>query len=142
MRKTITITDPMQVKIGDKAYFKDCDFGFTVKGLDADDEHSPFAVYNPLLGDYYWILLSRFDYATREVDEPEWPDPHDIRLHVYLGADGKRYVYNQTNKLDALPWFFEGGSGFCTRDDMEAYHHDALPLIELRLVPVKDDDNE
>ena len=26
------------------------------------------------------------------------------------------------------------------RDEMEAYHRDALPLTELRLVPVKDDE--
>ena len=127
MKKTITITDPMQVKIGDKAYFKDCDFGFTVTGLDADGEHSPFAVYNPLLGDYYWILLSRFDYATREVDEPEWPDPHDLDLHIYFGSDGKRYIYNPTDKGDALPWFVEGGFTCYARDEMEAYHRDALP---------------
>ena len=134
MRKTITITDPMQVKVRDKAYVKDCDFGFTVTKVDADDKHCPFAVYDPLSRDYYWIHSSQFDHATREVDEPEWPAPHDVKLHVYLGADGKRYIYNPTDKGDALPWSFEGGFGFYSRDEMETDYHDALPLIELRLV--------
>ena len=143
MRKTITITNPMQVKVGDKAYFKDCDFGFAVTGVDADDKYSPFAVYSPLSGDpLCWIFLSRFDHATREVDEPEWPDPHDLDLHIYFGADGKLYIYNPTDKGDDLPWFVEGCFKCHARDEMEAYHRDALPLTEVKLIPVKDDDNE
>lgn len=30
----LTITDPMQMKAGDKAYFRGCDFGFTVLKVD------------------------------------------------------------------------------------------------------------
>ena len=143
MRKTITITDPMQVKAGDKAYFKDCDFGFTVTGLDADDEHRPIAVSNPLSGDSYWACSSRFDHATREVEEPEWPAPRDFRLHVYLGADGKRYIYNPSEKKnDFLPWLEEGSFSFHSRNAMEYYCRDALPLTEVKLVPVNDDDDE
>ena len=142
MRKTITITDPMRVKVGDKAYFKDCDFGFTVTRVDADDKDIPFSVYNPLAGDYFWIFSSWFDHATREVGEQEWPDPHDLDLHIYLGADGKRYIYNPTDEGDDLPWFVEGCFKCHARDEMEAYHRDALPLTEVKLVPVKDDDNE
>ena len=142
MRKTITITDPMQVKVGDQAYFKDCDFGFTVTIVDADDKYSPFSVYNPLSGDYYWIILPRFDHATREVEELEWPDPDDLDLHIYFGADGKLYIYNPTDKDDDLPWFVKGCFGCYARDEMEADYRDALPLTEVKLVPIKDDDNE
>ena len=142
MRNTITIADPMQVKVGDKAYFKDCDFGFDVINVDTVDEDFPIAVSNPLSGFSYWAFLSRFDHAIREVKEPEWPDPHDLDLHIYFGSDGKRYIYNPTDKSDALPWFVEGGFGCYARDGMEAYHRDALPLTEVKLVPVKDDDNE
>ena len=141
-KTTITITDPIKVNAGDKAYFKDCDFGFTVTGLDADDEHRPIAVSNRLSGDSYWACSSRFDHATREVEGSEWPDPHDLDLHIYSGSDGKRYIYNPTDKGDALQWSFEGGFGFYSRYEMEAYHRDALPLTEVKLVPAKDDDDE
>ena len=142
MRKTITITDPMQVKVGDKAYFKDCDFGFTVFRTDNADHVLPFAVMPPFYDAYCWARSSYFDHATREVDEPEWPDPHDLDLHIYFGSDGKRYIYNPTDKGDALPWFVEGGFEPYARDEMEADYRDALPLTELKLVPVKDDDDE
>ena len=142
MKKTITITDPMQVKAGDKAYFKDCDFGFTVTELVADDEDTPIEVYNPLSGYAFWASSSQFDHATREVEMPEWPDPHDLDLHIYFGADGELYIYKPTDKGDSLPWFVEGGFDYHSRENMEAYHRDALPLTEVKLVPVKDDDNE
>ena len=41
MRKitiTITITDPMKVRTGDKAFFRGCDFGFTVSRVDHGGE--------------------------------------------------------------------------------------------------------
>jgi hypothetical protein len=136
MKKTITITDPMQVKVGDKAYCKDCDFGFAVTDMDTDDEHSPVAVYNPLTGISSWISLSRFDHATREVEEPEWPDTQDFKLHVYLGADGKRYVYNPIADTDISPWVAEGYFAWHSREGMETYYPDALPLTELKLVPI------
>jgi hypothetical protein len=137
MTKTITITDPMQVKIGDKAYFKDCDFGFTVVDTSASDADQWIAVCNPLSGLSYWASSSHFDHATREVEEPEWPDPHDIKLHVYLGADGRRYIYNPVGEHDPSPWVIEGYLALNTRETMEDYHRNALPLTELELVPKK-----
>ena len=137
MTKTITITDPMQVKIGDKAYFKDCDFGFTVTVVDIDDKEVPIAVYNPLTGRNFWIFLSQFDHATREIEEPEWPDPHEAKLHVYLGSDGVRYIYNPVDKYDNDPWLVENHFICRTRETMEADYRDALPLTELELVPKK-----
>ena len=142
MRKIITITDPRQVKIGDKAYFKDCDFGFDVSGISAYDADCPVAVCNPLSGLAYWAFLSQFDYATREVEEPEWPAPQDFKLHVYLGADGRRYIYNPIKDTDTSPWFVEGYFAWNSRESMEDYCRDALPLTELRLVPAKDDNDE
>ena len=142
MRKIITITDPMQVKAGDKAYFKGCGFVFDVIDVNADDKDSPIVVYNPLSGFPYPVFSSRFDHATREVEEPKWPDPHDLKLHVYLGADGVRYIYNPDGERDIAPWSIEGKSTFHSRESMKADHRDALPLTELKLVPAKDDDNE
>ena len=112
MRKIITITDPRQAKVGDKAYFKDCDFGFTVSGVDADDEYNPIAVYNPLSGSKYWTSLSQFDHATREAEEPEWPDPHDAKLHINLGADGVQYyrVYGIVNGVEGYYACDENGT--------------------------------
>lgn len=137
MTKTITITDPRQVKIGDKAYFKDCDFGFTVTEAHAYDADNPIAVCNPLSGLSYWASLSQFDHATREVEEPEWPDPHEAKLRVYLGSDGVRYIYNPIDEYDEDPWLVENRFICHTRETMGAYHRDALPLTELELVPKK-----
>jgi hypothetical protein len=142
MRK-ITVNDPMLVKVGDKAYFKGCDFGFTVSRTDNEDRYAPFTVVTPFSEYVCWALSSRFDHATREVEEPEWPDPHDLRLRIYLGADGKRYIYNPTEKKNVFcQWLAEGSLSFRSRNAMESYYRDALPLTELKLVPVKDDDGE
>ena len=142
MKKTITITDPRQVKVGDKAYFKDCDFGFAVLCVDSESKYWTLMVNNPLNGHKFWAMSSQFDHATREVEDPEWPDPHDFKLHVYLGADGRRYIYNPINERDTSPWVSEGTCVWYPSEDMEAYCPDALPLTKLRLVPAKDDDNE
>ena len=133
MTKTITITDPMKVETGDKAYFENCDFGFTVLDVDKSDKSQPFLVYNPLVGYDAYAYSQQFDHATREVEEPEWPDPHDLRLHVYLGSDGSRYIYNPVNETDDAPWVAEHKFSYCSRENIEEYHHDALPLIELEL---------
>lgn len=96
MKKIITITNPMLVKAGDKVYFKDCNFGFTVSLVDNDDTIKPFMVVIPFSESGCWALSSQFDHATREIEELELPNPHDIKLNVYLGADGRRYIYNPT----------------------------------------------
>ena len=142
MKKTITITDPMQAKLGDKAYFKDCDFGFRVLETDRSNPDAPLKVYDPLLNRTCWPNSRRFDHATREVKEPEWPDPHDLKLHVYLGADGRRYIYNPIDERDASQWLVECCFTWYSRESMEADYRDSLPLTELKLVPAKDDDNE
>ena len=142
MKKTITITDPMQVEIGDKAYFKGCDFGFPVLKVDRLDATYPILVRDPPIGKPLWARPSQFDHATREVDELEWPDPQDFKLHVYLGADGRRYIYNPIKDTDTSPWFVEGYFAWNSRESMEDYCRDALPLTELRLVPAKDDNDE
>ncbi len=143
-KTTITITDPMKVKAGDKAYFKNCDFGFTVTGVDPDDKDCPIAVYNPLSGEYYWILLSRFDHATREVDEPEWPHPEDLKLHVYIGADGANYLYMPEDESDKLPWRrFPSPQDYAllwmSEDNLATYYTNALPLTEVNLAPKEEE---
>lgn len=135
MKKTITITDPMQVKIGDKAYSKYCDFGFEVIDVNRSDTYLPFEVMTPLSSSGCWAQSSRFNHATREVEEAEWPDPHDLKLHIYLGADGRRYIYNPIDEYDSSPWVYEGNCVWHSSEDMEDYFRDALPLTELELVP-------
>lgn len=139
---TITITDPMQVKIGDKAYFKNCDFGFTVFKVDRSDKRSTLMVNDPLSGYPYWASSQQFDHATREVEKQEWPDPHDINLHVYLGADGRRYIYNPIDEFDAAPWIAEGYFACHSRESMKTNFSEALPMTEMKLVPKEDNDNE
>ena len=145
MKKTITITDITKVRVGDKAYFKNCDFGFTVGFVDTEDKDTHFAVYNPLSGDYYWILLSRFDHATREVEskEPEWPEPEDLDMHIYLGSDGVKYCYMPISESDILPWSILSSSdhSLCwwSAHDLASARHEALPLTELKLVPKEEE---
>ena len=134
MKNKIIITNLTQVRVGDKAYFKNCDFGFTVTDVDESDITLTFKVATPLSEDDYWADSDLFDHATREVDEPEWPDQHDIKLHVYLGADGRRYIYNPIDEYDVSPWVSEGRCLWKSREYMEAYFRDALPLTELELV--------
>ena len=143
MRKTIIITDPMQVKIGDKAYFNHCDFGFAVTGVDADDERSPIAVSNPLSGCNYWVDLSQFSHATREVEEPEWPHPNDNEMHVYLGADGGKYLYMPSSDVDMIPWIrlplYDHHNTWSEAEEMASDFPEALPLTELKIVTKEDE---
>jgi len=131
MTKTITITDPRQVKVGDKAYFKDCDFGFTVSGTSASDADQPIAVCGPLSGLSYWVSLSRFDHATREVEEPEWPeDPKDKEVHWYKDSTGETIGYEQ--QYWYMRPFTDDGM---IREDAIKWYSDSLPLTEMKLVP-------
>lgn len=142
MKKIITINDPMQVEVGDKAYFKDCDFGFTVVEVERGDHYRKLSVNNPLSGYVYWAVDQQFDHATREVEEPEWPDPHDAKLHVYLGADGDKYLYMPTSEYDTCPWRRLPNDDWRDAEEMTGRYPTALPLTELKLVLAKDDNNE
>ena len=132
-----TITDPMQVKPGDKAYFKDCDFGFYVTEVDESDLCMPFTVTTPFCDACHWVQSSHFDHAERTVEGPEWPNTNDTRLHVYLGADGMKYIYNPCIKHDPEPWTVEGSMTYRDRQWMKAKCPKALPLTELELIPME-----
>lgn len=135
MTKTITITEANKVKEGDIAYFTSTDITAEVIAVDHEDKIHPFAVLNPFGHGVVWAHADVFDHATREVKEPEWPDPNDFNLHVYLGSDGMRYIYNPVDENDKTAWTSERHFAYITREIMEAYHRDALPLIELELIP-------
>ena len=137
MTKTITITNPAQVRVGDKAYFQNCDFGFTVLDVDKHDHNFTIKVEIPISEAGFWSDSSLFDYATREVEVPEWPKPHDSHLHIYFGSDGKRYIYNPCSEHDTMPWSVEGTFASHTRDDMSSIFPEAIPLIELELIPME-----
>lgn len=134
MTKTITITDPMKVETGDKAYFTSTDITAEVINVDCGDQIHPFSVLNPFGHGVIWARADVFDHATRDVEEPEWPDPHDIKLHVYLGADGRRYIYNPIDEADTAPWIAEGYFACHSRESMETNFREALPLTELELI--------
>lgn len=143
MKNIITITDITKVRVGDEAYLKNCYFGFTVGIVDTEHKNSPFAVYNPLSEDYCWVPLSRFDHATREVEEHEWPHPEDLELRIYIGADGKQYLYAPEYEDDHLPWKqlpYYRVPEWRDAEEMAEYYPEALPLKELKLVP-KDDES-
>lgn len=141
MKNIITITDITKVRAGDKAYFQNCDFGFTVIEIDENDAIHTLQVDNPTCKGSTWSSSLLFDHATREVEakEQEWPDPEDIDLHIYLGSDGVKYVYMPLSKSDILPWSILSGSNHSLRwwatCDMASAFPEALPLTELNLVP-------
>lgn len=140
MKNTIIITDPAQVRAGDKAYFHNCDFGFTVLDVDRHGKHSPLKVNIPMSKAGFWADPALFNHATREVEGPEWPDPDDHKLHVYLGTDDRRYIYNPIDEYDASPWVSEGSYVWHSSENMEDYYREALPLTELEII--HKDDNE
>lgn len=137
MKNTIIVTDLTRVRVGDKAYFKDCDFGFTVLDVNKYDKFSALKVNIPMSEDGFCADPSLFVYATRVVEEPEWPDPNDLQLHIYLGSDGKKYLYNPVGNADHMPWAVENSSAFQSRDDMTSIFPEALPLIELECIPME-----
>ena len=135
MTKTITITDPMQVRVGDKAYFKGCDFGFTVVKTDNEDQDMPFMISTPFCYTYFWVRSSYFDHATREVEEPEWPeDPKDDEAHWYKDSDGETIGYEH-GYWYMSPFTDDGKS----REDAMKWYSDSLPLTEMKLVPKEEE---
>ena len=141
MKKTITITDITKVRVRDKAYFKNCDFGFTVTDIDENDAIYTLQVDNPTCKGSTWSSSLLFDHATREVEvkEPEWPEPEDLDLHIYLGSDGVKYCYMPISESDILPWSILSSSDHSLRwwsaHDLASDRPEALPLTELKLVP-------
>ena len=145
MKKTITITDITKVQVGDKAYFQNCDFGFTVTDVDESDIPLTFNVATPLSKHGYWADSDLFDHATREVEakEPEWPEPEDLDMHIYLGSDGVKYCYMPISESDILPWSILSNSdhSLCwwSARDLSSARPEALPLTELKLVPKEEE---
>ena len=141
MKKTITITDITKVRVRDKAYFKNCDFGFTVIDIDENDAIYTLQVDNPTYEGSTWSSSLLFDHATREVEdkEPEWPEPEDLDMHIYLGSDGVKYCYMPISESDILPWSILSSSDHSLRwwsaHDLASDRPEALPLTELKLVP-------
>ena len=134
MKKTITITDLTQVRAGDQAYFRNCDFGFTVIDIIEGDAFFTLRVNTPISKDGNWADSALFDHATREVNELEWTKPEDLRLHIYLGSDGKKYLYNPCSEIDTEPWSVENSFAFQSTEKIYRNHMDALPLQELELI--------
>lgn len=135
MKKQIIITDITQVQVGDKAYFKNCDLGFAVIDVIDGDAFFTLRVNTPLSKDGGWADSSLFDHATRKIKEPEWPDPNDLQLHIYLGSDGKKYIYNPSDNHDPIPWLVENSFAFQSTKQISTNNTNALPLQELECVP-------
>jgi len=114
MKNIITITDPAQVRVGDKAYFKNCDFGFTVIDVDRSSDTLILKVPDPLFGADTWVHSSLFDHATREVEVKEHglPCPKDGRVHIYRDADDRLFVSQPSlDDKSARVWAFLGWLG-------------------------------
>ena len=145
MKNKIIITNLTQVRVGDKAYFKNCDFCFTVTDIDENDAIYTLKVDNPTYEGSTWSSSLLFDHATREVEvkEPEWPEPEDLDMHIYLGSDGVKYCYMPISESDILPWSILSSSDHSLRwwsaRDLASARHEALPLTELKLVPKEEE---
>ena len=145
MKNIITITDITKVRAGDKAYFQNCDFGFTVIDIDENDAIYTLQVDNPTYEGSTWSSSLLFDHATREVKakELEWPEPEDLDLHIYLGSDGVKYCYMPISESDILPWSILSSSDHSLRwwsaHDLASDRPEALPLTELKLVPKEEE---
>ena len=143
MKNIITITDITKVQAGDKAYFQNCDFGFTVTDIDENDAIYTLKVDNPTYEGGTWSSSLLFDHATREVKELEFPHPKDLKLHVYIGADGVNYLYMPDTESDKLPWrpfpSPQDSLLWMSDDDLATYCTNALPLTELNLVPKEEE---
>ena len=117
MKNIITITDITKVQAGDKAYFQNCDFGFTVIDIDENDAIYTLKVDNPTYEGSTWSSSLLFDHATREVEVKEQglPCPKDGLVHIYRDADDRLFVSQMSldDKSERV-WAFLGWLG---RDD-------------------------
>ena len=142
MRKTIGIDNLRDVHVGDMLFVKGRSDGFRVAGVFTDSLPFPFAVDIPFGYGFAYVNIDEFDHAERTVEEPEWPQPSDLELHVYLGADGNRYLYMPAYEGDTSPWrllTYPGNAGWAGAEDMTKCHPAALPLRELKLVPKEEE---
>ena len=133
MKKTIRIDNLEDVQVGDMLFVKGHSDGYRVACV------QPVNVDNPFCHGFVYVNTDKFDHATRDVKKLKWPDPHDFSSHVYIGSDGKQYIYEPCSKQDSCfkdpePWYVEiYGTYRCySRKDMEAKYRDALPLTELK----------
>mgnify|MGYP006991882136 CR=1 FL=1 len=150
MNHTIRIDDIKDVKVGDTAYFKGDPVGYKVLKISVGppdgmllaisldvDELAPVIKYvleDVLIKLTAWVRDSLFDHAERTF---EWPQPSDFELHVYLGADGKKYLYLPTYEYDVTPWHqlpYWGSKGWHDAEDIAMCYPTALPLKELKFV--------
>lgn len=131
MKNIITITDITKVQAGDKAYFQNCDFGFTVIDIDENDAIYTLKVDNPTYEGSTWSSSLLFDHATREVEEPEWPeDPKDKEVHWYKDSTGETIGYER--QYWYMRPFTDDG---VIRENAIKWYSDSLPLTEMKLVP-------
>ena len=138
------IEDIKDIKEGDLVYFHDDPHGYRLIDAGCEDclrvslggSDAP-SWLRDIFHDVVLVRASFFDHATREVEEPEWPHPSDLELHVYLGADGAKYLYMPNGESDRFPWVrFPTFDNFrwWSADGLTRDHPEVLPLKELKLV--------
>ena len=137
MKKTIRIDNLRDVHVGDMLFVKGRSDGFRVACV------RPVNVDNPFGYGFAYVNTDKFDHAERTVEKLEWPHPSDLELHVYLGADGNKYLYMPTyDERDISPWHllpYSGNGRWADAEDMTKCHPAALPLKELKLVPKEEE---
>ncbi len=143
MKKTIIINNLEDVLEGDILFVAGRSDGFRVACTRTDSPSCPIVVDNPFDDGIAYVRENRFDHAERTIDEHEWPHPEDLKLHVYIGADGANYLYMPENELDEFPWIrFPSPQDlvlWMSGDDLATYCTNALPLTEVNLVPKEEE---
>jgi hypothetical protein len=133
MKKTIRINNLEDVQVGDMLFVKGRSDGFRVA------YGWPVNVANPFGHGFAYVSTDKFDHAERTIEEPEWPYPSDRKLHVYQGADGKKYLYMPTYDCDSTPWRRLPNDDWRDAEGMTECYPSALPLTELKLVPKEEE---
>ena len=136
MNKTIRIDNLRDVQIGDMLFVEGRSDGFRVACT------QPIGVDSPFGYGIAYISKNKFDHAERTIEEPEWPQPSDRELHIYLGADGKKYLYMPSYERDVVPWHqlpYYRINSWHDAEGMTECYPTALPLKELKFVPEEEE---
>ena len=142
MKKTLVVNNLEDLLEGDIIFITGRREGFRVASTQTGPVSIPIVVDNPFDDGIDYVRENRSDHAERTIDEPEWPHPEDPDLHIYLGADGKQYLYAPSYEDDQIPWKrlpYYIDNDWHDAEEMVKYYPEALPLKELKLVPKEEE---
>lgn len=131
------------IEAGDLVYFRDDPHGYQLIDADFEDclrvsldgSDAP-SWLRGTFPDGVIVRASFFDHAERPT--PSWPEPEGSQLRMYLGSDGKRYIYVPIDDRDEAPWLYVVDKNYTwstcawsSAEDLARKHPEALPLREL-----------